>query len=66
MAATLLYSVAYRPIRRGGREEIDVWPMTLALGNALPVLPLALSAEICLAVDLEATYMDACQRRRLA
>jgi hypothetical protein len=65
-SALPLYAVAYRPIRRGGREEIDIWPMTLALGAALPVLPLALNAEVSLPVDLEATYMDACQRRRLA
>jgi hypothetical protein len=61
-----LYAVAYRPVRREGREEIDLWPRALALGAALPVLPLALNAEVSLPVDLEATYMDACQRRRLA
>lgn len=60
-----LYAVAYRPLRRGEREEIDIWPVTLALATALPTLPLALSAAICLPVDLEATYRDACQRRRL-
>jgi hypothetical protein len=33
---------------------------------AVPMLPLALNAEVCLPVDLEATYTDACRRRRLA
>jgi hypothetical protein len=61
----LLYAVAYRPIRREQREEIDIWPERLAVGNRLPILPLALNAEVCLPVDLEATYPDACQRRRL-
>ena len=61
-----LYAVAYRPIRRDGREEIAVWPELLALAAVLPTLPLALNAEVCLPVDLEATYMDACRRRRLA
>ena len=61
-----LYAVAYRPVRREGREEIEVWPEPLALAAALPTLPLALNAEVCLPVDLEATYMDACRRRRLA
>jgi hypothetical protein len=60
-----LYAVAYRPMRREGREEIDLWPKPLALAAPLPVLPLALNAEMCLPVDLEATYMDACRRRRL-
>jgi hypothetical protein len=61
-----LYAAAYRPVRRQEREEIDLWPARFALGGTLPVLPLALSAEIALPVDLEATYTDACQRRRLA
>jgi hypothetical protein len=62
----VLYAVAYRPVRREGREEIDLWPAPLALNAALPVLPLALNAEVSVPVDLEATYVDACRRRRLA
>jgi hypothetical protein len=64
-AEAALYAVAYRPLVRGGAEQIDVWPAPLALGAALPTLPLALNAEICLPLDLEATYMAARQRRRL-
>jgi hypothetical protein len=64
-ADVTLYAVAYRPFRRGEREEIDVWPAALTLAAPLPVLPLALSAETALPVDLEATYTDACRRRRL-
>jgi hypothetical protein len=37
----------------------------LGLAATLTVLPLALNAEVCLPVDLGATYADACQRRRL-
>jgi hypothetical protein len=61
-----LYAAAYRPVRRQEREEIDLWRAHFALGGTLPVLPLALSAEVALPVDLEATCTDACQRRRLA
>lgn len=60
-----LYAVAYRPIRRGDQDQIDIWPFTLALGQPLPVLPLALNAELCLPLDLETSYVTACQRRRL-
>jgi hypothetical protein len=60
-----LYAAAYRPVRRQEREEIDVWPAALAVAGPLPVLPLALNAELALPVDLEATYTDACRRRRL-
>jgi hypothetical protein len=62
---THLYAVAYRPVRRDGRAEIDLWPCTLSLQAPLPVLPLALSADVSVPVDLEATYLETCQRRRL-
>ncbi|HMF36106.1 MAG TPA: DUF4058 family protein [Isosphaeraceae bacterium] len=60
-----LYAVAYRPIVRVGNELIEAWPSTLAVGKRLPVLPLALTAEVSLPLDLETTYTVACQRRRL-
>jgi hypothetical protein len=62
----LLYAVAYRPVVRDQVEQIELWPAPLAVGQPLPELPLALNAELCLPLDLEATYVAACQRRRLA
>ena len=64
-ASTDLYAVAYRSQNRQDAEWIDIWPATLAVGQPLPLLPLALGAEICLPLDLEATYVKACRRRRL-
>jgi len=64
-AESPLYAVAYRPVVRDEAEQIEAWPATLALGQPLPVLPLALNAELSLPLDLEATYTAACQRRRL-
>ncbi len=58
-----LYTVAYRPLRRDQIDEIDTWPMPLAVGELLPTVPLSLSADQCVAVDLEAAYVDACRRR---
>lgn len=60
-----LYAAAYRPVRRDGRDEVEVWPTGLALGAPLPTLPLWLDAATCLPVDLEAAYADACARRRI-
>jgi hypothetical protein len=60
-----LYAAAYRPARRQEREEIDLWPAPLAVGQPMPTLPLALTAELSMPIDLEATYMDARRRRRL-
>ncbi len=61
----LMYAAAYRPARRQETNQIDVWPQTLALGQAPPLLPLALRGASAVPLDLEATYDDACQRSRL-
>jgi hypothetical protein len=60
-----LYAVAYRPLRRDGKDGIDVWRSPLALSQPLPTLPLGLSAELVIPVDFEATYAEACRRKRL-
>ena len=64
-ATSPLYVVAYRPIRREEAEQFETWPIPLAVGRALPMVPLSLEAELCVPLDLEAAYLDACQRRRL-
>lgn len=64
-AGTDLYAVAYRPIVRDKVGRVEAWPEALAVGRGLPTLPLTLSAELCLPIDLEATYTTACGRRRL-
>lgn len=61
----LLYATAYRPIVRAEHEQIDIWSEVLSLGRPLPTMPLALTADICLPLDLEATYTAACRRRRI-
>ncbi|HYV34206.1 MAG TPA: DUF4058 family protein [Gemmataceae bacterium] len=60
-----LYAVAYRPLRRGNSDEIDVWRSSLALGQTLPTLPLGLNAGLVVPVDFEETYAEACSRKRL-
>jgi hypothetical protein len=61
-----LYAAAYRPVRRDERAEVDVWAEPLDVGEPLPTLPLWLDAVTALPVDAEATYADACARRRIA
>ena len=65
-AQTSLYAVAYRPLRREDNDEIETWPLPLVIGQTLPTVPLSLGAELCLALDLEAAYADACKRRKVA
>ncbi len=60
------YAVAYRPLRRGKGDEIDLWRVPLTVGQALPTLPLGLRADLIIPVDLEAPYAEACQRKRLS
>jgi hypothetical protein len=62
---TPLYATAYRPAHRQERNEIDLWRESLALGQPLPTLPLAVRGLGCLPVDLEGTYMEARTRGRI-
>ncbi|HWE03358.1 MAG TPA: DUF4058 family protein [Tepidisphaeraceae bacterium] len=60
-----LYAVAYRPIRRPHVEQIDIWRAPLTIGDRLPLLPLALDKQVCVPLDLETTYRQACRMGRL-
>ena len=60
-----VYAAAYRPTRPPEGDRVDLWPVPLAVGQPLPVLPLALREAGCVPVDLEATYMEARRRSRL-
>lgn len=60
-----LYAVAYRPAHREEGNLLDLWPAPLAVGQPLPVLPLALRGAFFVPVDLEATYTETRQRSRL-
>jgi hypothetical protein len=62
---TDVYAVAYRPARRGKANLLDLWHAPLAVGQALPLLPLGLRGAFFVPVDLEATYTEARQRCRL-
>jgi hypothetical protein len=63
--ATYLYATAYRPAHREDRNEIDLWRESLALGQSLPMLPLAVRGLGCLPIDLDATYTEARKRGRI-
>ncbi len=63
--APSLYAVAYRPVRSDGSEQVLTWSFPLAVGEALPVVPLSLAAELCVPLDLETAYGEACRRRRV-
>ena len=60
-----LYAVAYRTIERNGQPSLDIWQEELAIGGILPILSLWLRGEICLPVDLAATYERTCREQRI-
>lgn len=60
-----IYAAAYRPARPPEGDQVDLWPVPLAVGRPLPVLPLSLRGAGCVPVDLEASYMEARRRSRL-
>jgi hypothetical protein len=60
-----IYAAAYRPVYRKKQDLIDVWPFPLTIGETLPTVPLALRGYGCVAIDLEKTYGEACERCRI-
>jgi hypothetical protein len=52
------------PIPEGGRL-LDGWYRSLSVGESLPTLPLALTADRSLLIDLEHTYSEAARRAYL-
>jgi Protein of unknown function (DUF4058) len=61
----ILYAVAYRPTVRRRKNQIDLWPEHLAVGRSLPTMPLRLTGDLFVPVELEATYTEACKRLRI-
>ena len=60
-----LYTAACRPIERSGKPHLDVWVEPLTVGAALPTMPLWLRGELCLPVELDATYHRTCREVRI-
>lgn len=52
------YVVGYRPVHRGKKNLIDLWPKLAKIGEALPTVPLPLRGGPLVALPLEATYTE--------
>jgi hypothetical protein len=63
---TGLYAVAYRAVTARKSPRVQAWPEPLALGEALPVMPLWLSPELCVPVPLEESYLATCESLRIS
>jgi hypothetical protein len=53
-----LYAVALRTTKVGDRWRMDTWEEPLALGQALPTMPLWLADNLTVPVELEASYEE--------
>jgi len=63
-----LYCTAYRQTSIFEEEEvpaIDCWTYTLKVSDTLPELPLFITLEHAVPVDLEKTYMETCRKSRV-
>jgi hypothetical protein len=65
-AAGELYAAALRTAPTTGGLQLEAWANLLTVGESLPTLPLWLASDLCLPLDLDATYQAACTARRLS
>jgi hypothetical protein len=56
-----LYAASCRWIRKGKRTLLELWSHVLALGQPLPTLPLWLTEDVVVPLDLEQSYEQACR-----
>jgi Protein of unknown function (DUF4058) len=59
------YAVTYRPKTADRTMAVDVWARELAVSQPLPTMPLRLTGDTFVPLELEETYTDACRKRRL-
>jgi hypothetical protein len=62
---TGLYAVAYRAVTVRKRPRVEAWPEPLALGRALPVLPVWLDLDLYVPLSLEESYVATCRSLRI-
>jgi hypothetical protein len=60
------YAVALRFQKPVRRTRLQTWPYPLIVGQPLPTLPLWLSADLSVPLELEASYEDTCGMLRIA
>lgn len=60
-----LYAVAYRVDESEPVAILEAWPEELSIGADLPTLPLWITADVSVPVDLETSYVTACRSLRI-
>jgi hypothetical protein len=60
------YAATIRGRKLDRKPAIETWAYALAVGEPLPTLPLWLSEDLVVPLELEASYEDACRVLRIA
>jgi hypothetical protein len=60
-----IYAATCRGRRIDGHSRLEAWAYPLAVGQPLPTLPLWLSDEFAVSLELEPSYEETCQVLRL-
>ena len=61
-----LSAVSYRAVAlEEERQQLQLWPASLALGQPLPTLPLWIASDFSVPLDLEASYRATCADLRI-
>jgi hypothetical protein len=55
-----LYAASCRWVTKGTRARLEAWSHTLVVGDSLPKLPLWLSADLVVPLELEPSYEQTC------
>jgi hypothetical protein len=50
---------------RADQPNLDIWEERLAVGSALPIMPLWLPGSLCVPVNLGESYNRTCREQRL-
>ena len=60
-----LYAASCRWVRKGKRALLEAWSHVLSVGQPLPTLPLWLTDNFAVPLELEASYEETCRILRI-
>jgi hypothetical protein len=60
-----IYAATCRGRKVGQRPRLEIWAYPLAVGSPLPTLPIWLSDDLPVLLDLETSYEEACRALRI-
>jgi hypothetical protein len=65
VSRSMIYAATCRGRRKGLRWRLESWEHSLAVGAALPTLPIWLAPDLMVPLELEATYEETCRSLRI-